>query len=38
VIRDPEHRLFGTRLVQSPETIGGWKIEPDPAYWSPTNG
>lgn len=33
VIRDPEHPWYGSRLIRSPETIGGWKVEQDPEYW-----
>lgn len=33
VIRNPDHPWFGSRLLRSPETIGGWKWEPDPEYW-----
>lgn len=35
-IRDPAHPWHGSMLVRSPETIGGWRILPDPDYLLPS--
>lgn len=35
-VRDPSHPWHGSMLVRSPETIGGWRILPDPDYLLPS--
>lgn len=37
VLRNPGHPWFGSQLLRSPETIGGWQVAPDPDFWSPSS-